>query len=213
MPTQIQNEDEYYEIVPTDSFSKSEEKNVKLEKEINEIRDALKSSVGISKFGESAEQFMSRVLELLKNSQKMVTEVSRTNRELSSKLQEALDSMSKTNKLLSNKLTKILNYFAEAAEVEGAEETEIGETISKQMNGVRSAIEALVEQNKETHHLLKLIEKDLRTQSKHLARPQAPQRPAPESRRYSEPPRPQRSLQSERPEIEEGELPPPPFPP
>ncbi|MFO7872652.1 MAG: hypothetical protein R6U26_03365 [Candidatus Undinarchaeales archaeon] len=212
MPKQTK-EEEYYEIVPTETYSKSEEKSRKLEKEIDEIRNAIKGSVGVSKFGKTAEEFMPKILELLKNSQKMVKEVSRTNKELSGKLQEALDSMNKTNKLLSNKLTKILDYFSEAAEMEETEGAEIGETISKQMNGVRSALQAIIEQNKQTQHLLKLIEKDLRTQSKKTPSRAPAQQRGPEPRSERTPPQKQRAPAREKPELEEGELPPPPFPP
>ncbi len=213
MPKQTKNEDEYYEIVPTETYSKSEEKSENLEKEIDEIRNAIRGSVGASKFGKTVEEFMPKVMELLKNSQKMVKEVSRTNKELSSKLQEALDSMNKTNKLLSNKLTKILDYFSQAAEIEGAEETEVGEIISKQMNGIRSALQATIEQNKQTQHLLKLIEKDLRTQSKKTSSRAPAQRRGPEPRSERTAPQQQRAPARKRPELEEGELPPPPFPP
>lgn len=231
-------EEEYYEVVPTRSYTEEEKKSEDLEKEIQEIKDAIKGTGEISEFGESAEKFMSKILELLKNSQRMVKEVSKTNKELSSKIQTALDSMNKTNEILSNKLTKILDYFAEAAEVEGAESEEIGTTITKQMNGVRSALQAIIKQNKQTQELLKRIEKNIRTQSKQMKRAseerksrevQKPTRTAPQQQTGG-PQGPSRTSQQrappsftqapesgerggEKPETEEGELPPPPFPP
>lgn len=214
--------EETYEIVPIDPLSRIEKKSENLEKEISDIKSALRGTVGLSKLEENADEFITQMLNLLKASQKMVEEVAASNQQVAGKIQEALDRMNATNEEMSEKMGKILDFFAQATEaMEGGEDTgsieNVSKTISSSMGDLKKSIDSMVTQNEKTHGLLESIGKDLKKQT---MRPRAPapmpqQRyppqgggmmPPPNSGMPAPPPQPGGRQGS-------GELPPPPFPP
>lgn len=199
--------EEYYEIVPTEPFSERETKkeHIELEREIEELKKKIKSTTGIAKYSEETEKFMGKIVELLTNSQKLVTEVAETNKDLASKIQTALDTMNKTNKVLSEKLTKILDYFAKAGEIE----EEVSPDILEPINQIQESLNNLIKETKRTNQLLQLIEKDLKRK---IIKRGVPDVPTKLTKPGLPPPVPP-VTQTGAPPLKEGELPPPPFPP
>lgn len=149
---------ETYEIVPIDPFSKIEKKTENLERDIRDIKEALKGATGFSKIGESANEFISQILNLVGTSQKMIEEVTKSNKEVVNKIKEALEKMNKTNEELSTELTKILDILSRASEITEEEESGM-EDLVKAINGLS---DSLSKQNNKTQEILESIEKHLK---------------------------------------------------
>lgn len=199
---------ELYEIMPVESYSDVGFKSEHLEKEIEEIKASLKSTVGLAKVESNAQAIITQMLDMIKTSQKLVDQVATANQQLAAKVQEALDRMNETNMALSEKLGTILDSFAGASE-EGGEAPEEGHQIMKDLH---DSIRELVEQNSKILHSLESIERNFKRTA--VMGPVAP-RPMPAyPRRMPMAPRPQAALQpGEVPPGFEESLPPPPFPP
>ena len=101
-----------YEIVPVDPLSKIHSRTNSLEKDIYEIKNALKSTVGISKLQSNADEFIKRMMDMLNSTHQLVQEVADSNQIVAQKIQEAIDRMNEANDTLTRKLTKILEVFA-----------------------------------------------------------------------------------------------------
>ncbi|HIJ98905.1 TPA: hypothetical protein H1005_03090 [archaeon] len=193
--------EELYEIVPTESYSDISAKSEQLEKEIEEIKTALKGAVGLAKVEAGAQTLITQMLDMVKTSQKLVEQVATSNQQLAQKVQEALDRMNETNAALSEKLGTILDTFMQATEaMEG--EPEETEKMAKELN---DSINSLIQQNARILATLESIEKNLRRTA--IRSPVVPARaPArPVARRAP-------MEEGVEPGFEE-ELPPPPFPP
>src|SRR3989344_2489312 len=150
--------EELYEIVPTESYSDISAKSEQLEKEIEEIKTALKGAVGLAKVEAGAQTLITQMLDMVKTSQKLVEQVATSNQQLAQKVQEALDRMNETNAALSEKLGTILDTFMQATEaMEG--EPEETEKMAKELN---DSINSLIQQNARILATLESIEKNLR---------------------------------------------------
>ena len=64
--------EELYEIVPTETYSDISARSEQLEKEIEEIKSALKGAVGLAKVEAGAQTFITQMLDMVKTSQKLV---------------------------------------------------------------------------------------------------------------------------------------------
>ncbi len=203
MATRSGAREELYEIVPTEAYSDISARSEQLEKEIDEIKTALKSAVGLAKVESGAQTVIVQMLDMVKTSQKLVEQVANSNQQLAQKVQEALDKMNETNTALSEKLGTILDTFAQATE---AMEEEPAET-EKLVKELGTALSSLVQQNSRMLSTLESIEKNLRRPALRspAAMPPPPQRQRP--RPAARPP------QQEEEGSFEDELPPPPFPP
>ena len=202
--------DELYEIVPTEAYSDISLRSSQIQKEIDEIKDAMKSAVGLAKVESNASGMISKMLEMVQTSQRLVEQVSNSNQQLALKVQEALDKMNRTNVVLSEKLSLILDSFTQASESMGGETDESG----KALQNLSHSIDLLVGQNAKILEALESIDKNLKRGAVRptLMPPRAPvSLPA-----LRKPIRPAAALP---PQAEEGEmsyedeLPPPPFPP
>lgn len=196
-----EEKEELYEIVPTDAYSDYSTKSDQLEKEIDEIKTALKSAVGLAKVESEAQAIIGQMLDMVKSSQKLVEQVALANQQLAQKVQEALDRMNDTNAALSEKLGTILDTFMQATESMGEEPDDS----SKLISSLTESMNAVVQQNKRVIATLDAIEKNLRRTA--VRAPQA--YPPPRQRiqpRYA-------PIQEESEEGYDDELPPPPFPP
>jgi len=196
--------EELYEIVPTETYSDISARSEQLEKEIEEIKTSLKSTVGLAKVEAGAQTIITQMLDMVKTSQKLVEQVATSNQQLAQKVQEALDRMNETNEALSEKLGTILDTFMQATEAMEEEPEETG----KLMSSLSDSINSLVQQNSKILQTLEMIEKNLR---RAVLRPPvtvAPRMPARQPIRRAMPP----EEEGVEPGFEE-ELPPPPFPP
>ncbi|MFH1424951.1 MAG: hypothetical protein ABIG20_04765 [archaeon] len=191
--------EETYEIVPIDPVHKAERKHESLEKEIADIKAAMRGTVGISKLQSGADELIHHMLDLLKSSQNMVEEVAKSNQQVSLKIQEGLDKMNAVNEQMSGKLAKILEMFSQAAAAMGGDDG--SEELAKAITGLNKSIETLVEKTGENTQILKSIEKNLRGPA---AKPRSAM---PMLQRPNFPPAP-RGM----PPLGQGELPPPPPP-
>jgi len=207
-------EPESYEIVSVDPLSRIEKRNEGLEKEIREIRTALRGTVGLSKLEAGADEFITQMLGLMEASQKMVREVATSNQQVANKIQEAIDKMDASNKTLSDKMTRVLDFFAGAAESIGGEEESggVSEVLSESIVALHESLDSLVAQNRETHETLTSIEKHLKKQNIASAPKRPPMRPLPTPQRRAPAPQTVRGF----PPLPSGApsgLPPPPPPP
>lgn len=157
---------EMYEIVPVDPFSKIEKKSEELEKEIAEIKEALRGTVGLSKIESNASEFISNMLNMMQSTQKMLEEVAHSNQHFSEKLQASLDAMSSASAELSSKLSKVLDFFEKASEALGEEE-EVGQSqnLAPLISDFKISLDTLIEQNKKTREVLESIERYLKKES------------------------------------------------
>ena len=199
--------DELYEIVPTEAYSDISLRSSQIQKEIDEIKDAMKSAVGLAKVESNAQGMFSKMLEMVLTSQRLVEQVSNSNQQLALKVQEALDKMNRTNVLLSEKLSTILDAFAQAGQSMGGETDESG----KALQNLGHSIDLLVGQNAKILETLESIDKGLKRGAVRPSLPTLSPRPMSSA--------PQRTQRAALPPqtLDEGgvedELPPPPFPP
>ena len=177
-------EPEAYEIVSIDPLSRIEKRNENLEKDIREIRAALRGTVGLSQLEAGADEFISQMLGLMETSQKMVQEVAVSNQQVAKKIQEAIDNMNESNKALSDKMTRVLDFFSRAAEsMGGEEEGGVSDVLSSSLDALHESLDSLVDQNKATHETLMSIEKHLKKQNVATSAPvRAPRPPVPQRR-------------------------------
>lgn len=200
--------DELYEIVPTEAYSDISLRSSQIQKEIDEIKDAMKSAVGLAKVESNASGMISKMLEMIQTSQRLVEQVSNSNQQLALKVQEALDKMNRTNVVLSEKLGSILDSFIQASESMGGETDESG----KALQNLSHSIDLLVGQNAKILETLESIDKGLKRGVARTSLPMLSPRPMSS-------PAPQRTQRAALPpqSFNEGsvedELPPPPFPP
>jgi myosin heavy subunit len=205
--------DEVYEIVPVDPLSQVSRKNERLEKEIHEIRNALRGTAGLSRIESNANQFIDHMLDLMKSSQKMVDEVAKSNQAVAQKIEVALTNMEKTNTELSEKLTKILTFFAQATEAMEEESTGDSQMVTA-VNTLNETLSKLQESTSKSSELLSSIERNVkqqrvRSQSIPVPKPMS-SAPMPSGSKGA-PPLP---LPPEAPVTGKApDLPPPPFPP
>ncbi len=206
----VERKNELYEIVPTETYSDISYRSSQIQKEIDEIKDAMKSTVGLAKVEANAQSMITRMLEMVETSQRLVEQVSNSNQQLALKVQEALDKMNRTNAVLSEKLSSILDSFIKASESmeEGPDET------AKAVENLTHSVDAIHSQNAKVLELLESIDKSLKRGGMRSTVPALPpprpitpaaQRPLPQRR-------PQPPAEEMGPAFEE-ELPPPPFPP
>lgn len=198
--------EELYEIVPAETYSDISYRSSELQKEIDEIRDALKSTVGLAKVESNAQAMITRMLQMVETSQRLVEQVSNSNQQLALKVQEAVEKMNRANVILSEKLTLILDSFVKASEAMGGE---TGES-SKVFENISRSIDLLVGQNSKILEALESIDKGLKRGAIRPPMALPPARPVAIQRRPPQRPAP--------PTMEEAigaeeELPPPPFPP
>lgn len=197
-----EEKEELYEIVPTDAYSGYSARSEHLDKEIEEIKNALKSAVGLAKVEANAQTIITQMLDMVNVSQKLVEQVATANQQLAQKVQEALDRMNETNAALSEKLGTILDTFAQASESmdEAPDET------TQAVKNLADTMGKIAQQNSRMIATLESIEKNLR-RSAVRAPPMMQSRPRPRPmQRY-----PQQSEEEE--QSFDDELPPPPFPP
>lgn len=162
MPTKS----EMYEIVPVDPFSKVEKKSEELEKDIEEIKAALRGAVGLSKVTSNAEAFIGNMLELMKETQRLVSEIAESNKQLSQKMEDALEGMNSANKELSAKVEKILAFFEKATEVMDTESSESSDKQMQMLLGeIRNSLNYIAQQSKKNCTILESIEKNLKKES------------------------------------------------
>ncbi len=205
----VERKNELYEIVPTETYSDISYRSSQIQKEIDEIKDAMKSTVGLAKVEANAQSMITRMLEMVETSQRLVEQVSSSNQQLSLKVQEALDKMNRTNAVLSEKLSAILDSFIKASESmeQGPDET------AKAVENLTHSVDAIHSQNAKVLELLESIDKSLKRGPVRppgtlpIPRPQ----PAPTQMRKPAQ-RPMPPAEEMGPAFEE-ELPPPPFPP
>ncbi len=188
-------ESESYEVVASSPYDELERKEEKLEHDINEIKSALRGTVGLTKIESHADEFIKKMMGLLESTQQMQMQVSKSNQQVAEKIQSALDLMNETNRGLSQKLSKILTIFAEATEAMETEEEGSMKEVSSAIGEMKSAMTDFKEQNKKLSKTLDSLERYLRRQS--VAPQRAAMTPAPV----------QRQQQPRR------QLPPPPLPP
>ena len=203
----VQEREELYEIVPSESYLDVSYKSSALQREIDEIKEALKSSAGLARVEADAQAIISKMLSMIETSQKLVEQVSSANQQLALKVQNALDRMNKTNEILSEKLGTILDAFGQASESMGEEPDET----AMMVKSLNSSIEMLVEQNSKILEALSSIDRSLK---RGVIRPAIPQRYAAPVRKL-QPAQivPQQYAGENVPPGFAEELPPPPFPP
>lgn len=158
-----------YEIVPVDPFSKLEKKSESLEHDIREIKSALRGTVGLSKIESNADAFISKMLDMLSSSQKMVEQVANSNQKVATQIEAALEKMNKANEDLSNKLTKILNFFAQATDAMGGEEPDLTPALQQMtasitgaVGGLKKSMDMMIQQNMAIHKSMESMEKHLK---------------------------------------------------
>jgi chromosome segregation ATPase len=205
-----------YEIVPVDPLSKIHSRTNSLEKDIHEIKNALRSTVGISKLQSNADEFIKRMMDMLNSTHQLVQEVADSNQIVAQKIQEAIDRMNEANDTLTRKLTKILEFFEQATEEMGEEGEETSDEVSGAMTTLNKGIAELIRSTQITN-------KSILDLQKNMGRPSASGRPA-------MPPPPQMQTQQrqttrqpvsnqqqgnnqQKPQNQNRGLPPPPFPP
>ncbi len=188
-------ESESYEVVASSPYDELERKEEKLEHDINEIKSALRGTVGLTKIESHADEFIKKMMGLLESTQRMQEQVSKSNQQVAEKIQNALDLMNETNRGLSQKLSKILTIFAEATEAMETEEEGSIKEVSSAIGDMKSAMNDFKAQNKQLSQTLNSLEMYLKRQSV------APQRVARAPVPVQKPQQPRR------------QLPPPPLPP
>ena len=202
--------EELYEIVPSETYSDISYKSSEIQREIDEIREAMKGAVGLAKVESNAQSMITKMLDMVQTSQRLVEQVSGSNQQIAQKVQDALDKMNRTNAVLSEKLSSILDSFIKASESMSGEPDEL----AKAMSSVSRSIDLLVGQNSKILEALESIDKSVK---RGAVRPAIAPPPRQAIAQY--PRRPQRAAQPMFPPAESGgqgyedELPPPPFPP
>ncbi|MFH1786864.1 MAG: hypothetical protein ABH829_04425 [archaeon] len=169
----IQEDEEIYELVATDPLEKLKAKGGELEKEIDAIKEILKDTVTISKLNASAEELVSKLIDMVKLSQDMTRSVSKSNEDVSRQINKSIQEMRDSNRELSQKLDALLEFFAEAGEKEEIERSEIESDMQKVLSQVSSKIDNLVRSNQEISSKTKELEfkmEDL-SKKKHVLRP------------------------------------------
>ena len=143
----IENDEEIYELVQTDPLEKLKAKGSELEKEIDAIKEILKDTVTISKLNSSAEELVGKLIEMVKLSQDMTKNVSKSNGEVSREINKSILEMRDSNKELGQKLDALLEFFAEAGEKEEIEKSEIESDMHEVLSKVSTKIDALIQSN------------------------------------------------------------------
>jgi len=199
-----------YEIVPVDPLSKLHKKTTSLEEDIREIKSALRGAVGLSKLESNADEFIKNMLNLMNSSQKMVEEVAESNQQVATKIQAAIDHMNRANEELSKKLTQILNFFAQATDAMGGEESGVPEGLTNSLKDLNETMGKIVAQGELSNKVLQSMERQLKQRA--VRRPFLPPPMMPPPGMF---PPPQGALPPPGAPPRRGapELPPPPFPP